>query len=141
MAWTGSWPGTTRALRVEAAAFQGKPVFFSLIGDWTKPERMQSTDKKSIGEQATRIISVVVLCTLLGFSVLLARRNYRQGRGDRAGALRLAGVMFMLEMSLWLCRGHFATIGDTLGLFVIGSAPRCLFLALPGCCTWRWNRG
>jgi serine/threonine protein kinase len=119
MAWTGSWPGTTRALRVEAAAFQGKPVFFSLIGDWTKPERMQSTDKKSIGEQATRIISVVVLCTLLGFSVLLARRNYRQGRGDRAGALRLAGVMFMLEMSLWLCRGHFATIGDTLGLFVI----------------------
>ena len=38
MAWTGSWPGTTRPLRVEAAAFQGKPVFFSLIGSWTKPD-------------------------------------------------------------------------------------------------------
>ena len=119
MAWTGSWPGTTRPLRVEAAAFQGKPVFFSLIGDWTKPERMKSTEKKSIGERATKVISVVVLCTLLGFSVLLARRNYRQGRGDRAGAFRLAAVMFLLEMGLWLCRGHFATIGDTLGLFII----------------------
>ena len=28
MAWTGAWPGTTRPLRVEAAAFHGKPVFF-----------------------------------------------------------------------------------------------------------------
>ena len=50
VAWTGTWPGTTRPLRVEAASFQGKPVFFSLIGDWTKPDRMkepeQSTGKK-----------------------------------------------------------------------------------------------
>jgi serine/threonine protein kinase len=118
MAWTGSWPGTTRPLRVEAAAFQGKPVFFSLIGDWTKPERMKSTEKKSIGERSGRIIALIVFCTLLLGSVFLARRNYRQGRGNRAGALRLAAVMFLLEMGLWLCRCHFATIGDTIGLFV-----------------------
>ena len=42
MAWTGTWPGTTRPLRVEAASWHGKPVFFSLIGDWTKPDRMKS---------------------------------------------------------------------------------------------------
>jgi serine/threonine-protein kinase len=119
MAWTGSWPGTTRPLRVEAASFQGKPVFFSLIGDWTKPERMKSTEKKSFGERAGRIIGLLVLCSLLVGSVLLARRNYRQGRGDRAGALRLAAVMFVLEMGLWLCRCHFATIGDAIGFFVI----------------------
>ena len=119
VAWIGTWPGTTRPLRVEAAAFQGKPVFFSLIGDWTKPERMKSTERKSIGERAGRIIGLVVLCTLLAGSVFLARRNYRQGRGDRAGALRLATVMFLLSLGLWLCRCHFATIGDALGLFII----------------------
>ena len=119
MAWTGNWPGTTRPLRVEAAAFQGKPVFFYLIGDWTKPERVISAEKKSIGERAAKIISVVVFCALLAGSVFLARRNYRQGRGDRAGALRLAGVMFLLEMSLWLCRCHFAAIGASIGLFVL----------------------
>jgi serine/threonine protein kinase len=119
MAWTGTWPGTTRPLRVEAAAFQGKPVFFSLIGDWTKPERMKSTEKKSIGERAGRIIGLVVLCTLLAGSVFVARRNYRQGRGDRVGALRLATVMFLLSMGLWLCRCHFAALGDALGLFII----------------------
>ena len=118
MAWTGSWPGTVRPLRVEAATFQGKPVFFSLIGSWTKPERVKSTQKKSLGEKANSIIQAVVFCVLLVGSVFLARRNYRQGRGDRAGALRLAGVMFLLEMGLWLCRCHFATIGDTIGLFV-----------------------
>jgi serine/threonine protein kinase len=118
VAWTGSWPGTTRPLRVEAASFQGKPVFLSLIGDWTKPERMKSTEKKSIGERAGRIIGLVVLCSLLVGSCFLARRNYRQGRGDRAGALRLAAVMFLLELGLWLCRCHFATIGETVALFI-----------------------
>src|SRR5262249_55543967 len=39
-AWVGVWPGTTRPLRVEAASLQRKPVFFRLIGEWTKPERM-----------------------------------------------------------------------------------------------------
>jgi hypothetical protein len=34
-AWTGTWPGSNRALRVEAAAWRGRPVFFSLIGPWT----------------------------------------------------------------------------------------------------------
>src|ERR1700728_1779263 len=119
MAWTGTWPGTTRALRVEAAAFQGKPVFFSLIGDWTKPERQKSTEKKSIGEQAGKILGWLVVGSVLVGSGLLARRNYRQGRGDRAGALRLASVMFLLEIALFLCRGHFATVGDAIGLLFL----------------------
>ncbi len=46
MAWTGTWPGSTRPMRVEAAAFHGKPVFFSLIGDWTKPQRMKDTEEE-----------------------------------------------------------------------------------------------
>ena len=119
MAWTGTWPGTSRPLRVEAAAFQGKPVFFSLIGDWTKPQRMKSMEKKSIGEWIGRIFGLVLLCTLLVGSGLLARRNYRRGRGDREGALRLALAILALEMGLFFCRSHFSSIGDTIGLFIL----------------------
>jgi predicted Ser/Thr protein kinase len=119
IAWTGTWPGTTRPLRVEAAAFHGKPVFFSLIGDWTKPERVMSTEKKSIGQRINKIIGLCLLGSLLVGAGSMARKNYRQGRGDREGAFRLALVMFMLEMGLWLCRSHFAALGDALGLFVI----------------------
>ena len=118
-AWTGVWPGTTRALRVEAASFQGKPVYFSLSGEWTKPGRMTSTEKKSIGRKVANIIGLILLVSALGGAAFLARRNYRHGRGDREGALRLAGVMFLLEMGLFLCRSHFPTIGDSIGLCII----------------------
>jgi len=119
VAWTGVWPGSTRALRVEAASFQGKPVYFALIGDWTKPDRMTSTEKKSFGAQAGRIIGLIVLVSALVGSLLLARRNYRHGRGDREGSLRLAVVMFALEMGLFLCLSHFTAVGDTIGLSII----------------------
>lgn len=119
MAWTGTWPGTTRPLRAEAAAFQGKPVFFSLSGSWTKPERMKGTEKKSIGQWIGKVFGLLLLCTLLVGSGFLARRNYLRRRGDREGALRLALVMFALEMGSFLCRGHFATVGDAISLGII----------------------
>jgi serine/threonine-protein kinase len=119
MAWTGTWPGTTRPLRVEAAAFQGKPVFFSLIGSWTKPERLISSEKKTIGQRVNTIVGMMLLCTLLLGSTFLARRNYRRGRGDREGAFRLAVVMFVFEMGLFLCRSHFGAMGGALFLSII----------------------
>jgi serine/threonine protein kinase len=119
MAWTGVWPGSTRPLRVEAASFQGKPVFFRLIGDWTKPQRMVSNDKKSLGDKARRIIGIVLLVGALVGGTPLARRNYLRGRGDRQGALRLAIVFFLFEMALFLCYAHFTAIGDTIGLSIL----------------------
>jgi len=118
MAWTGTWPGTTRAMRVEAASLHGKPVFFSLIGDWTKPDRMK-TPEDSVGKKVRQILGIVLLLTLFFGAAYLARRNYRQGRGDREGAFRLAAVMFILEILLWLCRVHFYPSIDMVGLLVI----------------------
>jgi len=117
-AWTGTWPSSTRPLRVEAAAWRGRPVFFRLIGDWSKPERMKASED-STGQRVTQIVSIVLLLMGLFGAMFLARRNYRRGRGDREGALRLATVMFVLEMLLWLCRGHFTPSLDVLGSFVI----------------------
>ena len=118
-AWTGTWPGTTRPLRVEAASFQGKPVFFSLTGEWTKPDRMVSAEKKSLGQRMSSIIGILLLVGGLSASALLARKNYRHGRGDRQGALRLAIAMFVLEIALFLCRSHFPNVGETIGLSII----------------------
>jgi predicted Ser/Thr protein kinase len=117
MAWTGTWPGTARPLRIEAASWHGKPVFFSLIGDWTKPDRMKHPE--STGKKVQQAITIVLFLALFLGAIRLARRNYRQGRGDREGALRLAVVMFALEILLWLCRGHMVAGIDTFGLLVI----------------------
>ena len=145
MAWTGTWPGTKRPLRVEAVSMHGKPVFFSLIGDWTKPERMQSP-QDSTGKKVRQVLLMLLVLSLLLGALYLARRNYRQGRGDRDGAFRLASVMFALEMLLWLCRGHFVASLDLFFLFVLAvSTGLCisgttwiLYLALEPWVRRRW---
>jgi serine/threonine protein kinase len=118
MAWTGMWPGSMRPLRVETASWRGKPVFFSLIGDWTKADRMKNPED-SAGKRVTQILSFALILALLVGAAYLARRNWRQGRGDREGASSLASVMFAMEMLLWLCRSHLVPGFETLGSFVI----------------------
>jgi hypothetical protein len=126
VAWTGLWPGTTRPLRVEAAAWQGRPVFFALVGDWNKPWRMVNAAKSAQEKrnQEAAITTLTALITILLAGLAMARRNYRHGRGDREGAWRLALLMFVLEMVLWLCRTHFVAGFETAGnaLFAIASA-------------------
>ena len=145
MAWTGMWPGTTRPLRVEAAAWHGKPVFFSLIGDWTKPDRMNAP-AVSLGKKVQQVLALLLVLSLLLGAGYLARRNYRHGRGDREGAFRLAAVMFGLEMLLWLCRGHlvaslgmvfFFVLAVSTGLFLSGTT-WMLYLALEPWVRRRW---
>jgi predicted Ser/Thr protein kinase len=144
-AWSGTWPGTNRPLRVEAAAYHGKPVFFSLIGDWTKPDRMKSPED-SFGKKLGRAISVFLFLSGLFAAIYVARKNYRQGRGDRDGALRLAGIIFVLQMLLWLCRAHFVVGLATIGLFVIAASTSLfysgvtwmLYLALEPWVRRRW---
>jgi predicted Ser/Thr protein kinase len=126
VAWMGTWPGTTRPLRVEAASRRGKPVFFSLVSDWTKPDRMKT--EESTGKKVRQVITIVLFLSLYFGAARLARRNYRQGRGDREGALRLAVVMFGLEILLWLCRGHMVAGIATLGLFIL-AVSTALFIA------------
>src|SRR5579862_8005203 len=117
-AWNGVWPGTTRPLRVEAASLQGKPVYFSLIGDWTKPERVKEPEQ-TFGKEVSQILSLCLgLACLIG-AMYMARRNYRHGRGDREGAYRLAIIMFVLEMLLWLCRTHLVAGLETFGLLIL----------------------
>ena len=104
-AWTGKWPGTDRALRIEAAAFQGKPVFFRLISDWSEPPRMQGKPD-SPAQKAAQITALVVALAGIMTMIWFARRNYRQGRGDRQGSMLLAKVVFGLMILLWLFRSH-----------------------------------
>jgi len=117
-AWTGRWPGTDRPLRVEAAGLEGKPVFFSLIGPWTKPER-QHSDDTSRTRQFSQAIQIVFFLSIFFGALLLARRNYRRGKSDVSGAIRLASVVFALLFLVYLCRSHFMLESEALGAFII----------------------
>jgi Protein kinase domain len=126
-AWTGKWAGTERPLRIEAAALQGKPVFFRLIGDWTEPPRMEAPPP-SAGKRAGDMILLGLLMLVLVGAGWLARRNYRQGRGDKVGALRLAKVVFVCLIALWILRCHFVPELGILGLMMLAIST-ALFLS------------
>jgi predicted Ser/Thr protein kinase len=116
-AWTGSLAERPQIpMRIEAAAYRGKPVYFELIGPWTRPERMQPY-QPTTGERASMVVGIVVGLSLLLGGVMLARRNLRLGRGDRRGASRLAAFVFAAAAVTWLAGAHHVPNFDELGLF------------------------
>jgi hypothetical protein len=129
-AWTGTWPGTSRPLRVEAAAFEGKPVFFSLIGPWTRPQRMRPDPPTTTGQRAGQLLLLAMILSVVAGAALLARRNYIRGRGDRRGAFRLACVLFVTLIALWLCRGHMVPSVEMLFPFTMAISTALFFAGL-----------
>src|SRR5262245_873569 len=92
-AWSGVFPEQPGlALRVEAAAWRGRPVYFEIIGPWATPER----------ETAARPIDLSMdwMIIILDFAIfflggVLAWRNLSQGRSDLKGTFRLTVFVFL----------------------------------------------
>jgi hypothetical protein len=119
-AWEGVYPDRPDVpLRVEAAAYHGRPVSFVLVGPWTRPARMQPFQPRA-GERVVQAFLIVMLLCLLVGSVIVARRNLRLGRGDRRGAGRLALSVIAVVLTSWLLgTDHVPTLSE-LGMFIIG---------------------
>jgi serine/threonine-protein kinase len=105
-------------MRVEAAAYRGKPVSWDLIGPWSRPSRMVPYSR-SRGQQAAIFISIVILFTLIAGAIYFARRNLRMGRGDRRGASRLAGFVFALTAVVWVSSEHHVLAPVEVYLFLL----------------------
>jgi serine/threonine-protein kinase len=108
-AWEGASaeaPGTP--LRVEAAGFRGRTVYFRVVEPWHAPGRAQAASGQSGNEAArapngaAQLFRVILILITLTAGVLLARHNLRAGRGDRRGALRLAVFTFAAGTVAWL---------------------------------------
>jgi serine/threonine-protein kinase len=117
-AWTGSLAERPNIpMRIEAAAYRGKPVYFELVGPWTRPERMQPY-QPTAGERVLVVIFIVVFLSVLVSSAMLARRNLRLGRGDRRGAARLAAFVFAASAVAWVFGAHHVGNFAEFALFV-----------------------
>ncbi len=126
-AWTGTIPGTSYPLRVEAAAWLGKPVFFILVEPWTKPAEAQMLT----GGEKARITALMSLTVIL-FVIpgLLAWRNIARGRADRRGAFRLGLAIFCASFLLWIFRAHFVAGFGEFALFILALAGALMNAAL-----------
>src|SRR5207244_5835702 len=105
-AWEGAMPGRSDVrVRIEAAAYRGRPVSFLLIGPWTVPTRMQAVERPTAEKIGFAILFTLVIVLLAG-ALLLARYNVRLGRADRRGATRVAVFGVCTEMLAWLTGYH-----------------------------------
>jgi hypothetical protein len=132
-AWTGPHPAVKDVtLRIEAAAYRGKPVFFDVIGPWTDPERMQP-DKESIADQILVALIVTVLGGLIAVAGVLARRHIRSNRADRRGAWRVTAYLAMAGVLAWVLRAsHSSSMEGEVALLFRSAAT----LALLGVIFW-----
>jgi protein kinase-like protein len=113
LAWTGDYgKGRTEEVRVSAAYWQGRPVYYRVTGNWSG-ESNELARPVWLGT-----IAVALFLSILFGSAIVARRHARLGRGDRRGAARVAAAAFFLIVAAWAMRGpHVARI-EELGYFV-----------------------
>jgi hypothetical protein len=128
-AWEETDPARPESkLRVEAAAYRGRPTSFFLVYPWTRAERMEPY-KFGRGGMVGQVLFVILVFTLLGAGGFLAWRNVALGRGDRRGAFRTAAFVALTGMVAWaLNADHVPSLQGELTLEARG-AGGCLLLA------------
>ena len=132
-AWLGTFADhPDLPLRVEAATNRGRVVHFRVIAPWDRPPSARPPRGDVSQVVAAALVALLVASVIAG-ATFLARRNLTRGKVDRAGAWRLAVVVFGLQMvgeCLGSRRPVTANGAMSLGITVIRDA------ALTGLLMW-----
>lgn len=119
-AWEGSYPDQPDfKIRVEAAAFEGKPIYFEILDVWDQPPEVQILISR-FRQRALIVLLLAVFITVMLGSALLAFRNLKLGRGDRKGAFRLAAFVFAVFFLRWLFAEHHVASEEEALNFIAG---------------------
>ena len=119
-AWEGTYPGAPGVpVRVEAAAYHGKPVWFEVVTPWGRPIRSPGSGGSSSGVPLGETgIWLIALAMPIG-GALLARRNLLLGRGDQKAAFRVAVFVFATYGLARLLRAdHVVDFGHELWILI-----------------------
>jgi hypothetical protein len=105
-AWEGPMPGRADiTLRAEAASYRGKPAFFQIAGPWSRT--LRQTQDVPQGRNIVRFGLFLVVLTFSIGTCVLARHNYRTGRGDHRGATRVAIAWIAITFGSWILGARF----------------------------------
>jgi serine/threonine-protein kinase len=102
-AWTGTNPDDLQMpLRIEAASLEGKPVYFAVLRPWELPAAGTGAPVWTFAHKLIEAIGFLIRWVALAVAAVLALGNWRRGRADRRGAIRIgayvAVVMFAAVM-------------------------------------------
>ncbi|MHC4401199.1 MAG: protein kinase domain-containing protein [Planctomycetota bacterium] len=122
VAWEGPVAGHDLRVRVEAASYRGRPVYFQVAwpegstspGDRSAAQRITGSELTSPG--AMTMYEMITLIVFVA-AALLAKRNLRLGRSDPRGALKIGLFVFSCFLLSWLFgASHLPSLGRELQL-------------------------
>jgi hypothetical protein len=133
VAWEGKLPGASQIpIRLEAASFAGKPVYFQIVGPWNSHGPMGQAQSDSLVGKIIEMVLVAGFVAFFALGVLIGRRNLKDGSADRKGGSRLAIYMFVALMVSWVFRARHYGFNEELGLLQVGIQ----FALLPAIFIW-----
>jgi serine/threonine-protein kinase len=114
-AWEGVFAAEPKVpIRIEAAAYGGKPVWFVVAAPWTPPIRSLPPPLGKIADVSFAAVSVFFVMSF-AVGAMFAHRNVRSGRGDRRGAFRLVAALGTMWMMSWMfVEHHLPNVLETL---------------------------
>ncbi len=116
-AWKGLHPVIPNTeLTVEMATWRGRLTHAKFVWPWMKQDG-STPENKSFATKVRGVVMLMMLFVGIAFAGLLARRNWKQGRVDRHGAMRIALAQFGFTFLVWFGRVH-AVPNDTMLTFV-----------------------
>ena len=145
-AWEGPSPmDSGLKIRVETASWRGKPVYFDVIGPWSRAFRMMRPELTSM-QQYGQALALLALFLIIGSVIFFARVHIRQNRGDRKGAFRLGMFVILAYSLIQVIGAHHVPAIDELLLFQVsaltavflGAAVWLLYLAIEPPVRKRW---
>ncbi len=138
-AWIGPGVDGETPVRIEAASYRGRPVWFSMAYPWGSGSRPSTPVAFAAGPQAFAGLPGVALVVSLGFLLLLppaafflARRNLRRRRVDLRGALKVSVFGFVCLFLARLLRAHHVPILVEEWVTVSFLVAECTFWAANG---------
>ncbi len=145
-AWQIKHPQLGVDVAVQVSAWHGRITELQVIWPWSSPGRMPQSRSRSFRDSLFLAVTRVTSAVFLVFSLLLAIRNLRAGRGDRKGAMRVAVFVFVAVTLNWACRAHWVADVGMLTIifpnaqewFATGAAVWLLYIALEPAIRARW---
>src|SRR5262249_18132861 len=118
-AWEGPLPDHPEyRVRVEAAAYRGRPSSMLMVGPWSRPTRMVAAPR-STAQRAWIVVVTVLIIAMCLAGILLARYNLKAKRADVRAASRLALFVMIAYAIVWALAGHHvADVNEELNAFI-----------------------
>ena len=121
-AWKGPHPKIPKTdVTIEIASWRGRITRARIMPPWAKPNPRPHTQQSAAGRLQNLYSNALIVMVLI-VAIVFARRNWKLGRVDHKGALRVAAARFAMAVLIWFGGVHAVASDAMFDLFSNGLA-------------------